>query len=258
MLPTVPDGGTARSLVFHDGDRVTTAGRFVRRLDGDWLDLARVIPAIALLPGFLSSTSVEVVGVDADAVPATWGSNGNTVANNVRVYGRWHAGAIMVGRQSMVARRDPPYWPELQFAVPTPPGGWSTSSDSTHITGITRLREFGAIICDAWIRLPSGATVLRVAAADLEEVERVLGPQLPRRLCAVQSRFGVDPVREVREKFEARSEDWGFEISTCFGMDGQCQPFAEASLTRVSDGLASWVDSLPRGLVKLTPYVRPA
>lgn len=99
--------------------------------------------------------------------------------------------------------------------------------------------------------------MLRVAAGDVAAAERVLAPQLPRRLYVVRSRYTADQLHEVRDMFHAHHVDWGFEIWSYQGMTDDCQPRAEARLTRISPDLADWADSLPGGLLALFPAMTP-
>jgi hypothetical protein len=96
-----------------------------------------------------------------------------------------------------------------------------------------------------------------VAAGDVAAVERVLGPQLPRRLQVVESRYSARQLDEVRDTFDAHYADWGFEMWSCAGLTAGCQPYAEAWLTRLAPDLADWADSLPNGLLTLHPAMTP-
>lgn len=79
-----------------------------------------------------------------------------------------------------------------------------------------------------------GARLLRVAATDVEAVERRLAPQLPRRLCVVRSQYTAVHLTEVEDMFHARHAKWGFELLSYKGMTRLCQPRAYALLTRVN------------------------
>jgi hypothetical protein len=103
-----------------------------------------------------------------------------------------------------------------------------------------------------------GARVLIVAASDVDLVERVLGPRLPRRLCVVASRYSAEQVRDVEATFTARHRQWQFESWATGGLDHDGQPFAWAELMRVTDELADWADTLPDGLLELRPSMTPA
>jgi hypothetical protein len=115
------------------------------------------------------------------------------------------------------------------------------------------LRASGAIVRDQWWCTSGGAVVLIVAASDVDLVERILGPRLPRRLCVVASRYSADQVHEVEAKFAARSREWQLESWSVGGLDQDGQPYAFAELMRVTDDLADWADTLPDGLLQLRP-----
>ena len=102
------------------------------------------------------------------------------------------------------------------------------------------------------------ALLLRVAAADVDAVTSVLGPQLPRRLCVVRSRYTARQLREVQDACDSHSQAWGLERWSTVNLDPQCQPRAVAVLMRVSAELAEWADCLPEGLLTLSPTIRPA
>lgn len=174
----------------------------------------------------------------------------------VRVVGVWHDDMMDVEAQSPVP------WPKHQegeplFTMPTPAGGWDVAGQSQDVHGLEELRASGKIVRDGWLREDSGALILRVAASDVDEVERVLAAQLPRRLYVVQSRYSVAQLREVEDTFSARAERWGFEAWSYEGMDAQCQPYADVVLTRISADLAAWADTLPDGLLTLHPAMSP-
>ncbi len=247
----------ASDLVVRPGDRVTAAGTFVRRDDGDWLDLAQVHDLMFHPPTWKSHVSVRVVGVDADTIPGEWNSDAVMVMpRRVRVEGVWLDDVITVERQSEVRRATDPR--NLSFTIPAPPGGWDSSAESQYVDGLDRLRASGAIVRDQWRRHGSGALLLCVAAGDVDLVEEALSWQLPRRLCVVHSRYTAEQVREVEAAFRDHAREWFFEIWSPNGMDADCQPYAEAHLLRVTDDLAAWVDTLPDGLVTLYPTMKPA
>jgi hypothetical protein len=50
------------------------------------------------------------------------------------------------------------------------------------VDGLQELGDSGQIVRDGWLRTDNDALILRVAASDVEAVEAVLAPQLPRRL----------------------------------------------------------------------------
>ena len=57
--------------------------------------------------------------------------------------------------------------------------------------------------------------------------------------------------------FAAHRSGWGFEAWSCMNLDAQTQPYAKATLLRVSASLAAWADTLPDDLLTLTPAMTP-
>lgn len=239
--PTV--SGAAGRLVVEPGDRVRAEGRFVRIDDADWLDLAQVDGLVLWSAPRKSDRSVRLVGAEAPVPP-----------HRLHVLGVWHGDVIEVEAQGPV---EYPEGSEPRPELPAPPGGWDTVDQSQQVRGLDELRRSGAIVRDAWI-YAEGAVLLRVAADDVEAVERALAPQLPRRLFVVQSRYTAAQLGEVADMFKAHARQWGFEEWGYEGLDASSQPYAFAALTRVSADLASWADTLPEGLLTLHPAMRPA
>lgn len=240
--------GPAHRLVVRGGDRVAATGRVVHMADGVWLDLARISDLVFRPGPWRSERSVWLVG--ADLPPERTAPPFRT-----RVVGVWHDDVI--GLESWSAAPAPrPQGPLL--ALPAPPGGWDTSTDDHHIEDAAQLRDSGLIVRESWLRTPEGALVLRVAAADPDAVEIVLGPRLPGRLCVVRSRYSKAQVDDVESMVDRHAQDWGFEHWSTGNLDPWCQPHADASLTRVGDDLAAWADTLPEGLLTLDPAIVPA
>jgi hypothetical protein len=255
VVPVVIRDGAARRLVAEPGDRVRATGRFVALPDGAWLDLAQVVTLAFRVGPWKSSRSVRLVGVDADAVPD--GSDRSVIPHRIRVVGGWHDDVITVESQEPV-RWPPRTTPAPLFAGEVPAGGWDSSEQSTDVHGLQQLRDRGKIVRDGWLRTDNGALILRVAASDVDAVEELLAPQLPRRRSVVRSRYTVAHMREVEDVFAAHADEWGFEGWSFQNLDSHGQPYAEATLTRVSSDLAAWADTLPNGLLSLTPAMTPA
>jgi hypothetical protein len=247
--------GAARRLVVEPGGRVRATGRFVSFPDGDWLDLAQVHLLILRAAPWKSPRSFRLIGVDANAVPD--GSDPSVVRGSLQVVGVWHDDVIEVDTQAPVPS---PAWTPLGplFIGAEPAGGWDGSQQSTDVEGLQQLREAGQIVRDGWLRTDNGALILRIAACDVDAVEAILAPELPRRLHVVRSRYTVAHLREVEEMFTTHHSDWGFESWSYQSLDPRCQPYAEATLTRVCSDLAAWADTLPDDLLRLTPAMTPA
>ena len=124
--------------------------------------------------------------------------------------------------------------------------------------GLQQLCDVGQIVRDWWLRTENGARILRVGASDVDAVEAVLAPQLPRRRYVVHSRYTFAQMRELEERFTAHHDEWGFETFSYQGLDARSQPYAQATLTQVSSEVAAWADTLPEDLLRLTPAMQPA
>ena len=252
------NGGDAQRLVVEPGDRVRAAGRFVQLDGADWLDLAQTSGLVGRSRPWKSHRSVRLVGADAEAIPAGGRTRDPSVIPcGVRVVGVWRDDTIFVEAQSPVPS-PAPQRPAPSFTLPAPVGGWNVEDQFQEIQGLEELRAAGTIVRDGWLRDDSGALLLRVAAADVDAVERLLAGQLPRRLCVVQSRYSAGQLREVADMFAAHAKEWGFEAWSYQSMDAQCQPYADVILTRVNGELATWADTLPDGLLTLHPAMTPA
>jgi hypothetical protein len=247
---------STRDLVVRPGDRVSASGRYVSCDDGEWLDLARVDGLVFLPAGWRSSHSVRLIGLDPAGVPRDYGSD-HIIPGKVRVTGIWQDETIRVDDQGPVTY---PAQSHREFVPPcaAPVGGWDTLASSNHVPELQSLRASGAIVRDEWRCTSGGAVVLIVAASDVDLVERILGPRLPRRLCVVASRYSADQVRDVEAMFATRHRQWRFESWGPGGLDHDGQPHAFAELMRVTDDLADWADTLPDGLLELRASMTPA
>jgi hypothetical protein len=248
---------SAQDLVVRPGDRVSASGRYVLCDDGEWLDLARVDGLVIHPAGWRSSHSVRLIGLDPAGVPRDYGSDDHIIPGKVRVTGIWRDGTIRVDDQGTVTY---PAQSHRDFVPPcaAPVGGWDTLASSNHVPELQSLRASGAIVRDQWWCTSGGAVVLIVAASDVDLVERILRPRLPRRLCVVASRYSADQVHDVEAKFATRHREWQFETWGAAGLDQDGQPYAFAEITRVTDDLADWADTLPDGLLDLRASMTPA
>jgi hypothetical protein len=247
----------ARDLVVRPGRRVSAAGRYVAREDGDWLDMALVNDLMFHPPGWKTRYSLPLLGLDPARVPSDWGPDRRTLPGWVRVIGVWDGIAITVDEQAPVHQpRHVP--PTFRPPCAPPTEGWDRTTSSRDVPELEGLRASGAIAADCWMREDGGAVVLIVAATHVELVHSALGPRLPRRLCVVASRYSAEHVREVHEVLNAPARDWGLQIWSAAGLDQDGQPHAHAELVRVTDDLAAWADTLPDGLLDLRPTIIPA
>jgi hypothetical protein len=246
---------TARDLVFGVGDQVRAWGRFVTDPAGDWLDLARVHFGIKP-PGWKSEWSIRLIGADAEAVPTDFAAN--RVPGHISVVGTWRDESIEVGAQSpeIPAREPIPDWTDPP--CPPPPGGWEhgVAVGNLHFH-IGDLESSGAMVTRVIFRPSADQEVLVVAATDIDAVTRQLSLTLPNQLCVVPSRFTRDQLDEVRDVLLAHSQDWRLESFSTGGADEHAQPFTTAEPLRVTAEMAEWADTLPEGLLRLDPAIRP-
>jgi hypothetical protein len=250
----------ARELVFTNGSLVTGYGWVVSDADGDWLDLARAVPLSLSLSGQgrpRSRRSVRLVGVDLAGVPDAFGP-GNAQPGGLTVTGVWRDMVIEVRSQTPTrpAPSSGPDW--IHPPCPPPPGGWPRGERDGNLTfDLGDLRERGAAVTVVTFRPEPDQAVLVVAARDVAAVRRILGPQLPDRLCVVPSRFSRDQLDDVRRYVDRHYDAWAVEG---YGLtaDERAQPLFTLELLRVTQEVADWAQTLPAGLVTITPALRPA
>lgn len=245
----------ARDLLFEAGDRVRTWGRYVAGPGGDWLDLARVHDLIFKPQGWKSHRSIRLLGADIEAIPTDWAPN--RVPAYISVVGTWRDESIDVEEQSpdiparepSAKRTDPP--------CPPPPGGWRHGALAFDLD-YGDLESSGAMVHRVVFRPSADQEVLAVAATDIDAVTRQLSPQLPNQLCLVPSRFTRAQLAEVRDVWLAHWREWRLESFGTGSADPHAQPFATAEPFRVTAQMAEWAETLPEGLLRLNPALRPA
>jgi hypothetical protein len=118
------------------------------------------------------------------------------------------------------------------------------------------LESSGAIVHPVIFRPSADQEVLVVAATDVDAATQQLFPQLPHQLCVVPSRFTSAQLDEVRDVLRAHWRQWRLE-SFGTSADAQAQPYITAQLFRVTADMAEWADTLPAGLLRLNPALRP-
>ncbi|WP_427895783.1 hypothetical protein ACQHIV_18035 [Kribbella sp. GL6] len=247
----------ARDLVFEVGDLVRTWGRYVARPDGEWLDLARVDDLLIKPPDWMSDRSIRLIGADADAVPTAWAANG--VPGRISVVGRWRDESIEVDEQSPETPRRRPTVDRTNPPCPPPPDGWRRDAEIWRLhVNVDDLKSSGAIVHMVIFRPSKNQEVLVVAATDVDAVTRQLSRRLAGQLCVVHSRFTRAQLDEVRDVLSAHWQEWHLETFGTGHADEQGQPFAEAEPCRVTNEMAEWADTLPDGLLRLSPILIPA
>ena len=247
----------AGALVVRVGDRVTASGRFVHRDGGDWLDLSQITDLLFHAPDWVTPRrGVQLIGADPAAVRGRDDPDPTVEPGCATVTGVWQDGTITVDTQTATARTPPRS--DTLFRLPPPPGGWDATEQSRQVTGLDELRASGAIAVDRWRRVENEALVLQVAACDVQLVRDRLGPQLPRRLTVVRSRYSAEQVHSVAAAVHAHWHDWLLDSCTLAGLDPDGQPYARAHLMYVTADLGALAATLPTGLLRLYPAMRPA
>jgi len=111
---------------------------------------------------------------------------------------------------------------------------------------------------DQWRSTSGGAVVLIVAASDVDLVERISRPRLPRRLCVVASRYSADQVRDVEATFATRHRSGSSSSGGRAGSIKTVSRTPSPNSCGVTDDLADWADTLPGGLLELRPSMTPS
>lgn len=246
----------ARDLVFGVGDHVRTWGRLVVNPAGNWLDLARVDNLMVKPPGWTSEWSLRLIGADTEQVRTDFGPNRSL--RSVSVLGTWRGEYIEVEQQSLdIPPERTPEW--MDPPCPPPAGGWPRSANQENPEiDVGDLKASGVIVTRVAFRPSVDQVVIVIAATDVDTVTRRLASQLPNRLCVVPSRFTRDQLTEVGDVLSAHARDWRLERFSGGGIDEHGQPFASAWPFRVTRDMAEWAGTLPEGLLRLFPAIRPA
>jgi len=118
------------------------------------------------------------------------------------------------------------------------------------------LEDTGAAVTTVIFRPSDDQAVLVVAVTDIAAVEAQLRSQLPDRLCVVPSRWTRAQLDQAQEHLLASWDQWGI-----YGSGPRCDEQAQATMTatlvRVTDEIADWIDTQPDGLVGLEPCLAP-
>jgi len=266
------------ALIIREGDRVSASGRLVRDGTGDWFEPPIPVAATGSLYRGIRPTwrgSVRIVGADFGAELWDRFERDGVVEGHATLTGVWTAGRLRVERQDLYAPQ-PPEIPDWTVPpCPPPTGGWPHQSwvyDIKEVQSGERpaaayvgpvydlgdLQESGAVVTVTTFRPSEDQAVLVVAAADPAAVEAHLRPQLGPLLCVVPSRWTRAELQAVRAHLHAHHEQWNlYAWGGCTSTeDGQAR--ITASLTRILPEVAAWADSLPAGILGLTPWLIPA
>jgi hypothetical protein len=249
-------GVGARHLVFNDGDQIRGWGQLVRTPDGDWFDPPQMDGLARQQPPHPSRYAVPADGADFAALAHRYEDHG-AVEGFATVYGTWLGDRIQISRQT-------DEWPVAVISprwdhppCPPPNEGWPHSQPADSLAfDLGDLQDSGAAVTVVIFRPGEEQAVLVVAAADVAAVEEHLRPQLADRLCVVPSRWTRRQLDIAQEQFRAMWEQWAV-WRTGEQYDEQAQPTFTASLLRVTDEIATWVDSQPEGLIRLKPCLTP-
>lgn len=250
----------AMSLVFDVGDRVVGWGRLVADADGEWLDLARTI-TLEYRPGPRprSDRSVRLIGANFSTVPTEFGPN-NAIPGSATITGVWVGDAIRVEQQSPEgpAPESSPSW--FVPPCPAPPRGWlhgmNGRSEENLDFELGDLMATGAAVTAVTYRPSPTQAVLVIAASDCDAVEAFLGPQLPGRLCVIESRWTRAQLDEVVSHLLDRWKELAID-SVGETVDEAAQPSIEVHLVRVTAELAGWTSTLPDELLTVRPLLSP-
>lgn len=247
---------SAADVIVEVGDLVTASGRFVKRRDGDWLDVARADDLLDRSPDWKSRSSFRVFGARADEVPQAF--EGRTVKPQmITVTGMWTGESIEVQSQSRNVSAWTPAARWTNPPCPAPAGGWPPLSgqDFHGIEGLEDLRASGAAVTVVHYRPSPDTEVLVVAAEDIERVNAVLRRQFPNNLCIVRSRWTRQQLDGAWDYARERWDDWRVEtIKEPADEVAQCH--ISICLLRVRPDIAAWADSQPEGLVTFEPILQ--
>ena len=240
-------------LIFDHGDRVRCWGYLVWADDGCWLELARAVALVPQPPGSHSDIAVRLTGDGLNGL-AKRGDD----PYHVEVVGIWSDDATI----AVESWRDYEYedtdtnpsWTDPP--CPAPPEGWSRGNRRAYDMG--KLETDGIAVTRVNFRPTPRQEIVVIAATDVEAVIKQLGPQLPNRLCVVQSRFTKEQLDGAFTVLDEHWEQWRLESSTADAVDAAAQPFVQATALRVTPEMAAWMSTLAPGLLDLTASIVPA
>jgi hypothetical protein len=247
-------------MVFQVGDLITGWGRVVVDDEGHWLDLGRVTGlGYNGLRRPRSAKAVRLFGANLSAVPTEFGPD-NAIPGAVTVTGIWLGDAICVRDQS-------PEGPEREThpdcsAPPCapPPEGWpegmNGQQDRNLEFDLGDLMTSGTAVTAVTFRPSTAQAVLVIAATDRDTVISAMGPQLPGRLCIVDSRWTRAELDRVRSQVLKQWSEWAIDMVSG-EIDDAAQPSIALQLLRVTTDVAAWADTLPPGILKLRPSLTP-
>jgi hypothetical protein len=232
-------------------------GSVIVDADGEWFDLRRTATLGNMPPPPHPHLSVRLDGVDLAAVPTEFGPN-NSIPGHVTITGIWLGDGIRV--ESMSPAGLPRSIDAQHTTPPCPPpaGGWPHGAAHENLNfDRDALQRCGAAVTVGMWRPSDDQVVLVVTASDVVAVKTLLGPQLPGRLCVVPSRW----TRAQLDEVSAQLRDFALEELRCDRMgqrvDDQAQVSIEVQLMRVTEEIAAWANTVPRGLLELTPSLVP-
>ena len=244
--------------VFETCDLVQGWGQVVQDGDGVWLDLSRV-DSLNFGPRRRGRNSIRLLDADVSLVPTEFGPN-NAIPGAATVTGRWLGDAIAVTEVSAARPADPTYALWRSPPCPPPPGGWphgmNGAADDNPTFDVGDLEATGAAVTVVIFRPGPDQAIVVVAASDPELVRARLGPQLPRRLCVVTSRWTRQQLNDVLSAARDHWQDWGVELMHELA-DDNAQAHIEIELVRVTAEIAAWAATLPDGILTLDPILTP-
>jgi hypothetical protein len=247
-------------LVVRDGDMVTGSGRLVRNRTGDWFEPLLAAAAAAVGGGRrmvrpVSPVAIPIAEADFDELANRF-ENDEAVEGFATLTGILSAGRLRVFQQAIPLPTGVRSTGWVMPPCPPPEGGWPRHRKNLHFD-LGDLNDMAAVVAVTVFRPGQDQEVLVVAAADVDAVETRLRPRLGRRLCVVASRWTTAELDVVRGHLHAHHREWNLlQLAQTSTEDGQA--CINVKLTWVVLEIASWVSSLPSGMVSLDPWLRRA
>lgn len=182
------------------------------------------------------------------------------VGHGVAVGSAYVKGVYRDGALYVIAQGEPgpagvgPVLSDLPCRAPA--GGWPTVPvGNAAFEAALRSNRFKGDLTAVRLFRAHGVTVLAVASTHPARTRRILGLQLPARLCVMRSRYGNRVIRKTRARLEASMTHYGiYEVGAA--MSGRGQPVLESRTLRMTPRLRAWLRTMPPGLVQIVPDLR--
>lgn len=244
------------AMTVRDGDRVSATG-FIRNAEtGAFLsprgDPTGAPPAVSDLD---ISLAVDPAGLATDTDvgpeggPVRWGS----------VRGTW------TGEGIQVESFGPPSSTHVDFFQPAPTRTVSQDPWPPHKVSMPSpaedaelgLMAEGAILSRIVVRSHQGGEKIAIASTDPAAVEPALRSTYGDQLLMVQVPWTAADYEEAYRTLRDNAEEWGvITVGDQFGP--ALATHIVVALRKVTPEIAEWSADLPRGLVDVRPWIRPA